>query len=69
MALLCRQIIKNLKSYKMYNNNDVKIDKYTVHEMLNHVDREMKVTDGYIRKDWSVYDAANRELLDYVFEK
>ena len=56
-------------SFASIARNDVKIDKYTVHEMLNHVDREMKVTDTYIRKDWSVFDAANRKLLDYVFEK
>ena len=39
------------------------IDKYTVHEGLNHVDAEMKVTDGYIDKDWSVIWEANAQVL------
>ncbi|MCL2041937.1 MAG: hypothetical protein FWG84_07880 [Bacteroidales bacterium] len=46
-----------------------KTDKYTVHQMLNHVDGKMKITERYIRKDWTVFDKTNRKLLDYVFEK
>lgn len=49
--------------------NDVGIDKYTVHQMLNHVDSSMKITDIYIRKSWKPLDEANRRLLDFVFEK
>jgi integrase len=48
--------------------NDVGIDKYTVHQMLNHVDEKMKITDRYIRKDWNNCDKANRKILDYVFK-
>lgn len=47
--------------------NDVGIDKYTVHEALNHVDPAMKITDVYIRKSWKNIDKANRAVLDYVF--
>jgi len=47
---------------------NVGIDKYTVHEMLNHVVEEMKVTDMYIRKDWSLFDKTNRKVLDFVFK-
>lgn len=46
--------------------NECGIDKYTVHACLNHVDPEMKVTDIYIRKDWTVINEANRKVLDYV---
>jgi integrase len=49
--------------------NDVGIDKYTVHQMLNHVDSDMKITDIYVRKSWKPMDEANRKLLDFVFEK
>lgn len=34
------------------------IDKYTVHEALNHVDADMRVTDRYIARDWrNIWDA------------
>lgn len=46
--------------------NDVGIDKYTVHSALNHVDETMRVTDIYIKKDWSHIDAANQKVLDYL---
>lgn len=47
--------------------NDVKIDKYTVHAALNHVDESMKVTDIYIKKDFTAINDANRKVLDLVF--
>jgi len=49
--------------------NDVGIDKYKVHQMLNHMDEKMKITDKYIRKSWKPLDEANRKLLDFVFGK
>lgn len=43
----------------------VGIDKYTVHEALNHApDRAMKVTDIYIDKDWTVIWEANKKVLN-----
>lgn len=42
----------------------VGIDKYTVHEGLNHApDKDMKVTDIYIDRDWSNIWKANEEVL------
>lgn len=42
----------------------VGIDKYTVHEGLNHApDKDMKVTDIYIARDWSTIWDANRNVL------
>lgn len=41
----------------------VGIDKATVHEALNHVDKDMRVTDIYIDKDWSVIWNANKKVL------
>lgn len=41
----------------------VGIDKATVHEALNHVDADMRVTDIYIDRDWSVLWKANKKVL------
>lgn len=49
--------------------NDVGIDKYTVHEALNHIDEAMRVTDIYIKKDFSRINEANSKVLDFVFKK
>ncbi|MDP2235029.1 MAG: site-specific integrase [Bacteroidales bacterium] len=46
--------------------NDCHIDKYIVHQALNHVDQAMKITDYYITRDWSMIDRANRKVLDYL---
>jgi len=54
-------------SWATIARNDCEIDKYTIHEALNHV-TEMKITDTYIKKDWSVIDKANRKVINYVFE-
>lgn len=42
----------------------VGIDKATVHEALNHADAEMKVTDIYIDRDWSIVWDANEKILN-----
>lgn len=44
-------------------SSEVGIDKYTVHEALNHVDSSMAVTDIYIDRDWSVIWNANKKVL------
>lgn len=47
--------------------NDLKIDKYVVHSALNHVDESMRVTEIYIKKDFSAINEANSKVIDYVF--
>lgn len=48
-------------TYATLAYNVAKIDKYTVHELLNHSDEEMKITDRYIERDWQrLYDAHKR---------
>ncbi len=47
--------------------NECKVDKYTIHQALNHTDETMRVTDMYINTDWSAVDQANRKVIDYVF--
>lgn len=49
--------------------NDVEVDKYTVHMGLNHADPVMRVTDRYIKKDWSIVHRANEKVMEYVFGK
>ena len=46
--------------------NDAGVDRYTVHEALNHAIPEMKITDMYIRRDWRHLDEANRRVLDFL---
>jgi len=42
----------------------VKVDKGVINDCLCHIDRDMKVTDLYIDKDWSVMWSANRSVLE-----
>lgn len=47
--------------------NVLKINKYIVHEGLNHVDEEMKVTDIYIEKDFRAINEANKRVLKFIY--
>ena len=47
--------------------NEVGIDKYTVNDMLCHLDPSMRVTEMYIKKDFRNINEANRKLMEYVF--
>lgn len=51
-------------TWATYALNQCGIDKYTVHECLNHIVPETKITDIYIDKDWSRINNANRTVLD-----
>lgn len=46
--------------------NEVGIDKYTVHQALNHVDGKTAITDIYIKKSWKPLDDANRKVIDFI---
>ena len=73
-----KQIAKELKltdqlssyysrhSWATIARNNCGISKDDVHMALNHVDEDMKITDIYIAKDWSIIDNANRKVIDYV---
>ena len=47
--------------------NDARIPIYIVNDMLCHIDEKMRVTNLYIRKDFTLINEANGKLLDYVF--
>lgn len=49
--------------------NKLSINKYIVHEALNHVDESMRVTDIYIQRDFVNENRANEQVVKYVFEK
>lgn len=49
--------------------NDVRIPIYIVNDMLCHIDERMKITNLYIKKDFSAINEANAKLVDYVFGK
>lgn len=48
--------------------NDIRINKFIVHEMLCHTEPSMKVTDLYINRDFTQINEANFQLLEYVFK-
>lgn len=39
------------------------LDKYVIHEALNHVDASMKVTDIYLVKNWRIIFDAHKSVL------
>lgn len=43
--------------------NDVEANKYVVHTALNHIDEAMRVTDIYIKKDFTIINQTNAEVL------
>lgn len=47
--------------------SDCGIDKYTVHSMLNHAAKDMSITDIYIKRNFEVENAANKKVLDLLF--
>ena len=54
-------------SWATIARNDVGIDKWTVHEALNHVDKATSITDIYIRRDFTRINEANLKVIEYVF--
>lgn len=48
--------------------NKLGYDKSTVGEALNHVEKENRITDIYIQKDFSIINKLNKEVIEYVFK-
>jgi integrase len=55
-------------SWATIARNDLKTDKSTIDEALNHIDKRLSVTDLYIKKDFSIINEVNKSVLDYVFK-
>ena len=49
--------------------NDCSIDKGVVNDALIHIDKDMSVTDLYIKKDYTRVNDANRKVIDHVYGK
>lgn len=47
--------------------NEAGIDRWTVNLMLNHTDQSMRVTELYIKRDFTPINEANDRLMEYVF--
>lgn len=47
--------------------NEAGIDRWTVNLMLNHTDQSMRVTELYIKRDFTPINEANARLMAYVF--
>jgi integrase len=76
LKTMCKEIgIKDITFYSARHSwasiarNDLRIDKYTIHEALNHVVDDMAITDRYIKRDFSIINDANAAVVDYVFTK
>ncbi len=55
-------------SWATIAQNDAGVNKYDVHEALNHApEGEMKVTEIYTKKDWTKIDKANRKVIDLFY--
>lgn len=53
-------------TYATLGYNVALLDKYTVHELLNHADRNMKITDRYIERDWQKLFEAHAKVVRLV---
>lgn len=53
-------------TYATLARNACAIDMYTVHELLNHSDQAMKITDRYIERDWQRLFDAHRKVVTLV---
>lgn len=49
--------------------NKLGYDKSTVGEALNHIEKDSKITDIYIQKDFTIINEVNRKSIEYVFKK
>ena len=67
--------VENLQFYSARHSmatiaiNKVGIPIYIVNEMLCHVDSRLRVTELYIKKDYSIINDANFKLIDYMFDE
>ena len=53
-------------SYATIARNDCDISKDDISQALNHVDKGLKTTEIYLKKDWSKIDNAIRKVIDHL---
>ena len=65
--------VENLQLYSARHSmatiaaNDAGIDRWTVNLMLNHTDQSMRVTELYIKRDFTPINEANDRLMKFIF--
>jgi len=55
-------------SFATIARNDCGVSRDDIDLALNHVDQGLKMTDGYIKKDWTIVDKTIRAVLDYILK-
>lgn len=53
-------------SFATIARNDCGVSRDDIGMSLNHVDRALKITDGYLKKDWAIIDNAIRKVIDHL---
>ena len=67
--------LKNLTFYAFRHSwatiarNDLKVEKSTIHECLNHVEEDTAIDDIYIKKDFTIVNDANQKVVDFIFSQ
>lgn len=56
-------------SFATIARNNCRCSKDDVASALNHVDSSLKVTDGYIAKDWGIVDDVQSKVLEFIFNQ
>lgn len=46
--------------------NECAIDAYTVDKALNHIQKDMRLLDVYVKRDFRLINEANRKVIDYI---
>lgn len=53
-------------TYASLARNVLNMDKYTVHELLNHTDARTRITDRYIERDWQRLFTAHKQIIQLI---
>ena len=65
-------LIDNLQFYQARHTwasiarNELGIDAYTVDKALNHLNRDLRLLDVYVKQDFTLINDANKKVIDYV---
>ncbi len=65
-------LIENLQFYQARHTwasiarNELGIDAYTVDKALNHLNRDLRLLDVYVKRDFTLINEANKKVIDFV---
>ena len=49
--------------------NECGIDAYTVDKALNHLNKELRLLDVYVKRDFTAINQANQKVIDYITDR